>query len=240
MNPEATTKQPTESILQRIRKLAAMTTSSNPNEAAVAAAKMQALLLEYNLTLEQVGGSRSAADYVRQDLPVQAAAWRQIIMGALARNNFCKAIILKGGKMGVVGQPHNIEVVEWMYGYVAEQIDRLCEVWAEAEALALGNAVSRADRNAFRVGAAVTIQQRLDAERKQAQAGSGQVQALVVKRDHEAEVAFRKHWPNTRSVGGTRVSGNGMEAGKAAGHKVAFRQPVQGGSSGPRAIGGGR
>jgi len=108
-------------ILDKIKKLLALSTSSNPNEAASAAAKAQALLAQYNLELSQVeahGGE--ASDYGQQDVAVGGVSrWRKTLMLVLARPNFCAVVSYKGTeRVSIVGEPHNLEAVKYLYKYL--------------------------------------------------------------------------------------------------------------------------
>lgn len=86
---------PSHSVTDRIKKLIALSGSSNPHEAALAAERMQTLLQDHNLTLADIEGRSSdespLADRERQEQVKRSAiyAWQRDLMGKLAENNFC-------------------------------------------------------------------------------------------------------------------------------------------------------
>lgn len=86
---------PSHSVIDRIRKLIALSGSSNPHEAALAAERMQTLLQDHNLTLADIEGRSSdespLADRERQEQVKRPAiyAWQRDLMRKLAENNFC-------------------------------------------------------------------------------------------------------------------------------------------------------
>lgn len=127
-----------EKILEKIRKLLALAGSSNEHEAAAAAAKAQEILAEYNLDLNMVSTSRN--DTTRGRVQVDFAAmykYQQTLMAALARNNFCRHLVVNGhftdakgvnrfGKRHVlIGRKINVQVTSDTYSYLVERMDQL-------------------------------------------------------------------------------------------------------------------
>src|SRR3954454_9262567 len=79
-------------IVDRVKKLLALSSSQNPHEAALAAAKAQELLFKHNLSLALVeaelpGGRHSR--YVNDRFDSGGwMDWRRRLLAAVARNNF--------------------------------------------------------------------------------------------------------------------------------------------------------
>lgn len=90
---------PSNSILERIKKLAAMAERGTEHEAALAGERMQALLQEYNLTLADVESTntdpqvneitREKKEHDRTALYV----WQRDLMRMVAGNNFCLYLV---------------------------------------------------------------------------------------------------------------------------------------------------
>ena len=101
MTPES------ERVVERIRKLLALSASSNPNEAALAAEKAVELAQRYNLDLAQIDGVGSDP-YVERTCDVGGASqWRWLLMSAVARANFCRALrrrVLTAARVGVTAE----------------------------------------------------------------------------------------------------------------------------------------
>ncbi|MBD2305641.1 DUF2786 domain-containing protein [Chroococcidiopsis sp. FACHB-1243] len=125
-----------QSIIERVHKLLALSTSSNENEAAQAAAKAQELLMQYNLSLDDV----TLADAVRSDCIGaedlesyrRKVLWKGSLASAIANANFCNAW-WSGGKIEVAGKPHNRAVVRSIYQYLVVTVERLAKLALKQE-----------------------------------------------------------------------------------------------------------
>ena len=115
-----------QQIIERVRKLLALSTSSNPHEAALAAAKVQELLQQYNLELSQVetATKEQPPAYEHQSVDVGSKrVWKRLLMGAIAHAHFCEAVTMSGTtRLAVIGQKHNIEVAHYLYDYLSRQL----------------------------------------------------------------------------------------------------------------------
>ncbi len=104
------TENDINAVLAKVKKLFALSTSSNPNEAALAASKAQELLLQYNLSLSQVTEKDESMrpEYQKTRIEIGTRIWRRRLLTTLARNNFCDVIYqTKSGQAFLVGQKHN-------------------------------------------------------------------------------------------------------------------------------------
>ena len=100
-------------------------------ECAAAAAALQRLLFKYNLSVEDVTQSDELT-YVETYIEIGAkyasiwSRWHYDLLSAVARTNFCKMLIMRGSKRAsVVGEPHNIAIVQGMYEYLAGECRRM-------------------------------------------------------------------------------------------------------------------
>ena len=82
-------------IVDKIRKLMALSKSSNEHEAALAAQRCQELLAEHNLSMAEIGAAGESKTQVsgkREKTPHDKSAmykYQTELMEALAKNNFC-------------------------------------------------------------------------------------------------------------------------------------------------------
>ncbi|MEX0683416.1 MAG: DUF2786 domain-containing protein [Dehalococcoidia bacterium] len=217
-------------ILEKVRRLLALSTSSNEHEAALAAAKAQELLLTYNLELADVPAVQRE-DVTQEVLNTgNTASWVGVLLGSVARHNFGDAIYLGDGQRAIIAQPHNIEVIKYLYDYLVREINRLADRgWASFDGYASS---ARRWKTGFRFGAISAIDARLEAERRKAQQASVDTRALIVTSDEAVRAAVHRYYPQlrTRKVGGGDLGGYG--AGRAAGASVDIRPAVGGSSSG--------
>lgn len=132
----------TSNVLERIQKLltlAADGSGATEAEAALAASHVQRLLTEYNLTLAEIGATRTQDTDKRGKTTHDKAAmysYQQNLMGALARNNFCHHWIKtemafsngrtrKVKRHVVLGREVNSITTRMTYDYLVITMDRL-------------------------------------------------------------------------------------------------------------------
>lgn len=225
-----TAEQGLDQIIERIQKLLALSTSSNPHEAALAAAKAQALLFRHNLSLATVqaglaGSGASAYIVGRFDIGGETT-WRRMLLAAVARNNFCRAVAYRGTPdVAIVGEPHNVRAVQALYGFLVGEIRRLADrEWSERRRAGAA-AGERRWKRAFHHGAVETIGARLGAQRAASARTDRATAALVVQKDRELDEAYRRHFPE---VGPTRQAVVRSDDGYAAGARAAGAIPLEG------------
>lgn len=114
-------------IIDRIQKLLALATSPNEHEAAQAAAKAQALLMQYNLSLEDVKSAERKANLIELEEIEnhrRKVHWKGNLAVTIAKANFCQAW-WTGGQITLAGKPHNRAIVKSLYDYLTSAIERL-------------------------------------------------------------------------------------------------------------------
>lgn len=225
---------PSDKILDRIRRLLALSTSSNEFEAALAASKAQDLLLKYNLEMSQIKQDRG--DEVERwnfQTPL-FDVWLGPLMNAVATANLCRVVqgksYMPGHRNGndfvpgrdmrefyLFGKRPNLEVTEFMYAYLAAEIDRLTPK---------GKGVKY--KTSFRIGAVNTVAERLRQELKNFQS-SEETRALIVVSDTALAEKVREAFPKLSKGRSVNVGDYGAYMdGKAAGKSIQFRQGVSG------------
>lgn len=160
-----------EKVLDKVRKLLALSKSPNEAEATAAAEKAQALLAEYNLTMSEVD---LKAETISTDASTatESRPWTRLFATSLAELYFChyfyvfRKVPTKKRKCGYVrydvhaftGAKHNVEVAKLMFSYLVQTIDRL------AHEAAKGYSVKERSRfiTSFRVACATRIGVRLE------------------------------------------------------------------------------
>lgn len=204
-----TKKETLRAKLEKVLRLAGQ--SASPEEAASAAAFAQSLAFKYNIDLEQVrsqmrGQERTFTDYKKNTVNVGRkgmTTWHTWLLSTIATNNFCKLVLLNGlgadrCKYGeLFGEPHNIDVVLYMYEYLEREIRRLGrEAWKTAQ-----YATDESERIWFRSychGAVDTVITKLNAQRRQSEAeqaqatGTGLVLMTQARLTEAYELAYPK------------------------------------------------
>ena len=218
-------------VLERITKLLALSTSSNEHEAAAAAAKAQELMFRHNLDLAQLqaGQAGSQDEYTTRVVELGALnSWRRSLIHVLAEHNFCKAVAFVGTpRVAIVGEPHNIALVEQLYAYLLRELLRLADAgWLRAKRRARDTAHQW--KHGFQHGAVAAIAERLAEQRQQDEAATAESQALVVLKDAGVAEALDWHYPQaTADRRRATVSATGWQAGRRAGEAIGLSTPAE-------------
>jgi hypothetical protein len=206
-------------ILEKIKKLFALSGSSNPNEAASAAAKAQALLMQHNLTMAHLEATPEEDEYRCAFIDTGVRVWSRSLLNTLALNNFCVLVYdRRMKKSALIGKKTDREVVVVLYHSLLAQLQSMA-------AIAYGE--SRSDRhqgswrNDFYLGAVVCIQNRLQAQKDAQAAASNACRALIVTSDAALNQAMDLLYPDAKSERQTRVyETEAYTAGREAGDRV--------------------
>ncbi len=156
-------RKDTAALLDRIRKLLALATSPNVHEAASAAAKAQSLIERHRLESFIAAEEAIAADPVTDgsahplDRARKIRKWKSALATGLARNNGCIAYsaAVAGNKreLRIAGREADRSAVLALWEWLVPRIE-----WLSATH---GAGQPRAWHEAFRIGAAETIVDRL-------------------------------------------------------------------------------
>jgi len=236
-----------EKIIDRIKKLLSLSQSSNENEAAQAAAMAAELMLKHEIEEAQVVGAGEAPDVIEEveqesvAVSKQIVHWKGLILAGLAESMGCRMYYGNTYKTGkrqrtymVAGQESKRQTIKYMYAYLVEEVERLANFAYREEILENKKSKvpkddwpsARAWKNAFRLGAASTINNRLCEQRRKTHKEAdkaGQSQALVVveKAAEAVEVFMKREVPNLKKGSAASFSsGSGYGAGRAAGKNV--------------------
>lgn len=214
------------SVIEKIKKLLALSTSSNPHESALAAAKAQELLAEYNLELSHVQAGEPTAHYTEGMILTGRRVWRRHLLYLLATYNFCESFYDAGKKcMVLIGERHNREVVQYLYEYLAVELEHLAlaayeRTYSELPAVTW--------RDSFYMGALDTLYVRLRAEQSKFTATSHECRALVTVKNEELQKTVRERYPDLHPGRAKRVAlCDGYYDGKQAGNAVSLHRAIE-------------
>lgn len=128
-------------VLDKIKKLVALSTSPNEHEAAFAAEKVQELLAEHNLSMSDVKDvdDPTAGMTTDDELVSSSVPWRRSLASEVAHLYFCEYFYnhryistttrscgyIRKDIHTFVGAPHNIVVAKLMFTYLTDTVERL-------------------------------------------------------------------------------------------------------------------
>lgn len=223
------------SIVDKIKKLLALATSSNENESTAAAEKASLLLAQYNLSLADLGPNhQEEIDESRVETTSKFVTWKMILLSGIAEANGCNAMRNSyTGSMFLVGTSTNLIVCTHLYEYLSQAIERRAKYRK-------GNGRGLAYLNAFRVGCATRLRQRL-LEQKQEMEESGipgvgdgaATPGIVVRSMFEKnQQAIADYLENlgakVKTRTGSQISSEaGFNTGYEVGDKISLHKQVQ-------------
>ncbi len=205
-------------VAERIAKLLALAESPNVHEAEAAMAAAQKLLLKHNLELREM---RNAHGYAWKHLgkPTgRTTEAERVLSLLLGRYFFVEAIWVpvyraqvgkRGSVLEICGSPENVEIAEYVHGYLVETAERLWREHKTAHRIR-----GDRDRRTFLAGVMSGMNEKLSREAKKSEKAG-----LVWVADADLTSYFRKRHPYVRHVRyqGQRRSeayAHGKEAGK--------------------------
>ena len=254
------TTQDINSIISKLKKLQRLYEGAkainSEAEAANAAAKIQNLLTQYNLSmadLDSVADNEQATNVVEEKLGDNWARkcggfWDQLLLYGICKYNFCYMIVSRRHeyrvnrngnevceqrqKYIVIGEPHNIEVVMWLFDVLAGQLYcsalKRYEEYRNDDSQALMRIFTGEKRmhrgtflRSYLAGAAKGVQDRLKEERDRELQAQVQVNALVLRTDQKLNDYVAENYKDLRSSRPGHIgSGYAMTMGREDGRKV--------------------
>ncbi|MBV1862695.1 MAG: DUF2786 domain-containing protein [Nannocystaceae bacterium] len=169
--------------LDKVRKLLALATSPNPHEAAVAAARAQAMIEAHRLQawMDADRAIEEDPDPIvdARDEPLAVGRrirrWKTALASVLGQANGCVAYTLDGGKESaivLVGRARDRAAVTELWGWLVQRIE-----WLSATH---GAGANKKWHEAFRLGVVDSVAQRLSEGAAQARSGLNETALVVV------------------------------------------------------------
>lgn len=207
--------------------------STNPYEAASAAAQAQKLMLKYKVTREDVDKSHDS-DIRIHDEPIvtgkRMQSWELGLANAIAQVNGCLNVLVGNEgdvkKLLIVGKDEDVVVVRALYDYLHKEIEHLTK-----RAQGYGTIYGREETNQFRLGALVAIAMALQSAKTAVENEFGST--AIVKLENSAAAA--EQWAkNTlpgiemnkkRRVVSVDAHDRAFVAGVQAGNRVSMIDP---------------
>jgi Protein of unknown function (DUF2786) len=184
----------TARLLERIRKLLALTASPNANEAAVATSKARKLMAEHGFTEQEVLDSEQAGKVFELSMGAEgfASRWKFVLVALVARSQGCEAIGLRRGKLRkvrLVGIKSDVEQASRLFEHLLGEIERLVKIECASPPDEILFEVARGTRrslraylDSFRRGVVTALAARLRG--KESHQGQGRGDAIPRPRDH--------------------------------------------------------
>lgn len=215
-------------IKDKIRKLIQMTKSANQHEAAIAAAKVQQMLSEHNLTMEsvQLNTAKMCAQESKCKTRQALEDWAYILAVRTSKAFDCDYYHDRSfGYTVFIGVGVDSEVCSWMYGYLYKTLLKLSSEYLrskECRRLRAKKSIHAA-REAFLRGAVSIISDRLQSQKRICPVTPG---ALVLSKSNAIKEAMPSEL-RTKQVSSLSLMREGdWYAGRLSGAGVSLSTPI--------------
>jgi hypothetical protein len=238
-------------LLDKIRKLLALATSPNENEAMAAASKVASLLAEHNLSMDEVTAKESNGPLLGVDgVKTSSVPWRRGIAVNVAALYFSKYVFqfwkeptttrpcgyVRYDLHHFFGEKHNVDIAILMFKYLMKTTERL----AKEGSMKVAAKGRTSYMTSFKHACSIRLSQRLADRLAAARAGAVKSEntgttlpalADLYDRTDKALSVFVKQSMGNTSIKKVKPTFNdmlGMADGRAAGDKIGLDGQIAG------------
>lgn len=241
------TKEQMDDIMSKIKKLKALYEGAkkigSENEAAVAAAMLNKLLLQYNLTIEEVDLSERPEDPINHEVisgfeyKSIGGEWENRLTNVLCKHNLCHSYVYGSSykRLLIVGKRENMELVKWLLAMLKERYVAFSKIAYKEYKESPDYRYTRYSKDRFQrsylLGCAEGLDEKLTAERerekKEDQTFAAQVNALVVQSDGALKAYVAEQFGKTgHRTGGHTTAYSARQAGREEGRRTELYKPI--------------
>lgn len=240
-----------DQIADKIRKLLALSKSSNPNEAALAASRAQELLFKYKIDMSRVEKTAKGVVGLKEFHLAEKRGhrnqhWRLVLLDGVCKNNWCRVVVHGHGcdrYTTIIGRKEDIQVVEYLHVYLSRTIDELARQFYQ-DWKASHPGIGHHDYGfldpfrsylSFCNGATDTVTARLAEQRRQDEKAAGAESTALIRREDALVLQkMQETWPK---LGKAKMNSNSRShdaasAGREAGRNISLNKGV--GTTGER------
>jgi len=215
-------------IIEKIKKLLALSASSNEHEAALAASHAQRLLSAHNLAMADIEAERKPelADKVETAAAKNLPKWARHLSGSVCAAFDCQAIHHPAtGKLTFIGVGADVQIAAYTFSFLDRTVRRLCSQYMKCAVIASTPSRQRElMRQSYYLGAVSTITVRLREQKQQTPVTPGAlvpVKEGLIKRAMEELGAIR-----TIRSRKSYINPDAYTRGQADGKEVGIRQAL--------------
>jgi hypothetical protein len=218
-----------ENIVEKIKKLLALSENNNsPEEAALAASRAQELMVKYAIEQDALQPAQRVVEiiksYILQTDYNRLPTWHALLAYVLAPSFFCRSFFTRGGKYSkaiiyFVGRESDYTSLVLTYSYLKADIERLCDAaWAKLPAEY--SVHGKHWKASFYDGVCNTIRMRLDVNIKRLAADNAGTAIVLANKQKEVDDFVEANHKLRQSGSSRNISQDGYTAGVAAGHAL--------------------
>ena len=162
-----------ERVIEKVRKLLALSGSSNEHEAALAAAHAQRLLAEHNLAMSELEVREEGAGEVVIEVARTVPKWLSSLFASVAGGFDCFPVVTtsqQSSRLRFIGVGEDPAVAACTLQFLIKELRRLASVYLRALEAAAGKLAARERqrvRTSYLLGGAQGVRQALQAQKQQ-------------------------------------------------------------------------
>lgn len=240
-----------ERIVDRIKKMISLKNdkAATQNEVETAAALIQKLLIEHNLTMGEVNTTEAEEKYDKfcfsPEQKKMEGKWILHLYNMMAKQNFCQTVVdpkwdnpndrkHKSFNIYIIGKSSDVEVVEYFCSWLVPVIRNMANgAWNSYQGPEKRGRFLRG----YLMGCVLGINSKLTDEKQRIVQTSEKSRALIIKRDAQLVEAVSKIFPNLGRTRGSRSSSmDGQAKGFSDGKGMNLRKGVE--TRGRKLLGG--
>lgn len=187
------------SVLRKVKKLMALTSSNNKNEAEQAMIKSQQLLLKHNLESKYIDGEEEEKICVKRLLKQKRENAKMRSIARILETFFVSVVYVRGGDsiyLEILGSSVNLEIAEYVANFLSQEMDNL---WDEARRyMPLKGAVAK---NSFFLGLAKGYCNKIQALKREYNTSVTQALMIIEKKLIEARDMVYPRLSSAKSKG---------------------------------------
>jgi hypothetical protein len=218
-----------ENIVEKIKKLLALSANNNsPEEAALAASRAQELMVKYAIEQDALQPSERVVEPIETETITtdynRLPTWHAILAYVLAPSFFCRSFYHRGSqymkaRIYFVGRKSDRAACISTYNYLMAEIVRLAEIeWAKQPAEY--HVHGKRWKTSFFDGVCATIRLRLGQNMKRLSDDNAGTAIVLVNKQKEVDDFMAENHKLRSSNAQRTVNGDGYKAGLAAGEKL--------------------
>lgn len=236
-----------DAIMSKIKKLKAMYEGAkkigSENEAATAAALLNKLLLQYNLSMDELDLSEKPKDPILDEVisgfeyKSIGGEWENRLTNVLCRHNLCQSYVYGGSykRLLIVGRKENLELVKWLLSMLKERYVAFSKEAYKAYKESSDYKYTRYSKDRFQrsylLGCAEGLDAKLTEERKREEREDEkfavQVNALVVQNKGAITTYVTEKFGKTgHRTGGHANAYSARKAGYEEGKRTELYKPI--------------
>ncbi len=233
-----------DKLIEKLRKLLSLGTSSNEHESALALEKARDLALKYDIELSSIRltePEKELNEIVRDDINLgQRKCVAQKFVSLILMKHFNVKLIYTGGRASgnflvIIGNKTDVEIANYVNGFLNDEFMRLWHLYRQKN-----NSAITKDRMSYFNGLWNGLNQKLIESKKKSESNifqelefgteARQSYALMkINQEEKIEKFAEKAFPNLRKGAGLKINHNSNEAfiaGRQDGEKINLNKGI--------------